>query len=265
MRILILCSAVCLLILGCTHSQAPANDWAKYYQGRTGSFVLYHLQEDQYQFYQPERCKERFIPASTFKIFNSLVALETAVIPDESYEMAWDSVNRQVKVWNQNHDLRSAFRYSVVWYYQELARRIGEERMQAYIDREGYGNQDISAGIDLFWLSGGIRISPLEQVELLKKLYLNQLGFSQRNMDIVKHIMILESGPGYTLRGKTGWSNADDPGSGWFVGYLEKGEEVWFFANQIDMPANDPGAVAARTGIARAILQAEGLLPNEQE
>lgn len=265
MRILILSLMGCLFALSCTQPPTTEQDWSKHYGDRVGSFVLYHLQSDQYQFYQPERCKERFIPASTFKILNSLIALETAVIPDESYEMAWDSVIRQVKVWNQDHDLRSAFRYSVVWYYQELARRIGEERMQAYIDQEGYGNQDISGGIDLFWLSGGIRISPLEQVELLKNLYLNQLGFSQRNMDIVKDIMILESGPDYTLRGKTGWSDAEKPGSGWFVGYLEKGDEVWFFANQIDMIEGDPGIAAARAGIARAILQAEGLLPNEQE
>ena len=167
-------------------------DLKKYFDeyGHEGCFVLYDLKNDSYLKYNSSRCAERFIPASTFKIFNSLIGLETGAVKDEFEIFKWDSINRSYDSWNQDLDMVKAFKYSGVWYYQELARRIGEKKMQKYISSNHYGNEDISGGIDLFWLNGGIKISANEQIEMLKKLYHNKLEFSQRSMDIVKRIMI---------------------------------------------------------------------------
>lgn len=261
---LLLPTVLLILVAACTAPPTTRSDWARHYGGRQGAFVLYELRGDTYSLYEPRRCSTAFIPASTFKIFNSLVALETAVVPDAAYVLPWDSIQRFVPAWNRDHDLHSAFQNSVVWYYQEVARQIGTTRMQAYVDQEQYGNGDISGGIDQFWLSGGLRISPLEQVELLKKLYLNQLHFSQRSMDIVKEIMVVESTEAYTLRAKTGWSTGVEPHVGWYVGYLERGDQVWFFANYLEMPPQDQGAARARIDIARAILKEMGLLTSEE-
>lgn len=212
-------------------------DFGKFFPhaGTEGSFTLYDLQKDAYQIWNPERSAKRFRPASTFKIFNSLVAIETGVINDENEMITWDGVKRQIPLWNRDHTLRSAIKHSVVWFYQELARRIGEEKMQSYIDSADYGNTDISGGIDRFWLDGGIRISPEEQIEFLVKLHNNQLPFSQRTMDIVKDIMILEKTDEYVYRGKTGWALRDSNSVGWFVGYLQRGDSTWFFATNIKM------------------------------
>ena len=142
--------------------------FAKYHV--QGSFLLFNSKEDSYVAYDTARCRQRFIPASTFKIFNSLVALETGVIPDEHYVMKWDSTVRRVPAWNKDQDMAEAIRNSTVWYYQEIARRVGQQRMQRYIDLEHYGNMDISGGIDQFWLRGGLRISQFEQIDLLRNL-----------------------------------------------------------------------------------------------
>lgn len=238
-------------------------DFSKYFkeQNVTGSFLMYDLNKKEYLGYNLERTKQQFIPASTFKIFNSLAALETGVMPDENFILKWDSINRSYPQWNNDQDMISAFRNSTVWFYQEIARRVGQDRMQHYIDTAGYGNKNISGGIDRFWLDGELRISQYEQVEFLKKLYNNQLPFSQRSMDIVKNIMLQEDTLGYKLRMKTGWGNQDGKEIGWLVGWFEVNNNVYFFAENIETPS--PSAEnfpAARKIITKNIFKELGII-----
>ena len=153
--------------------------------------------------------------------------------------------------------MQTAFKYSVVWYYQELARRVGGEKEKYWLDKVHYGNADTSGGIDRFWLFGGLRISPEQQIDFLTRLYKNQLPFSRRSMDIVKKIMIAEETPDYVLRAKTGWSEQDSLSIGWYVGYVQTKDNAYFFATclQSANPDNtDFGG--ARIQITRAILKA---------
>jgi beta-lactamase class D len=217
-------------------------DLEKYFQGSQGAFVLYDLSGNRYIRYNPERCAVRFLPASTFKIMNSLIGLEADVIPDEDYLMPWDGTPYAIPSWIRDHTLKTAIQNSVVWYYQELARRVGTERMQQYIDAAGYGNRDISGQIDTFWLEGGLRISADEQVEFLKRLYLGDLPFSQRSMNIVRAILVLEKTETYQLSGKTGSTQRVMPHAGWFVGYLEIKGNVYFFA--VNQESTNPDGLA---------------------
>lgn len=235
-------------------------DFGKYFQqaGVKGTFILYALKQEQYLVYNAERANTRFIPASTFKILNSLVALETGAVKDENEVIKWDGVQREFPAWNQDQTMRSAIKDSVVWFYQELARRIGQERMQRYIDLANYGNRDISGGIDKFWLQGGLRISPKEQIDFLVKLYQNKLPFSKRSVKIVKNIMINEKTNDYVLRGKTGWDRHFKPQIGWYIGYLERDSNAYFFA--INLEVNKVDDTKARINITRSILAEMGLL-----
>ena len=226
-----------------------------------GSFLLYDLKQDKYIAFDSARCRQRFLPASTFKIFNSLVALETGVAPDEHFVLKWDSVQRSIPAWNMDQDMATAIKNSTVWYYQEIARRIGEKRMKGWITREHYGNMDISGGIDQFWLRGGLRISQEEQIDLLRRVYSGELHFSRRTMEIVKRMIILKDTATYTLRGKTGWGNEDGRNIGWLVGYLERNGNVYFYATNIETPEPPPDSFsAARRGITDDILRRLGLL-----
>jgi beta-lactamase class D len=210
-------------------------DFKKYYDQYQveGSFVLYDQKNDQFICYNQEQTRQPFIPASTFKICNSLIGLETGVISDENFIIPWDSVIRQVPAWNSDQDLKTAFKNSTVWYYQELARRVGGRQMKYWLEKANYGNADTTGRIDMFWLSGGLRISPIQQIDFLKRLHDNKLPFSQRSMDIVKNIMVAESTKDYVLRAKTGWSEQDNKNIGWYVGYLETKDNVYYFANCI--------------------------------
>ncbi|MGD0338571.1 MAG: class D beta-lactamase [Bacteroidota bacterium] len=199
-----------------------------------GSFVLYDLNNDSTICYNRDRITKEFIPASTFKIPNSLIALETGVVTDENFVIKWDSTLYGTETWNRDHTLKTAFTNSVVWYYQEIARRIGPERMQHFLDTMQYGNRNISGGIDRFWLEGGLRISQIQQIDFLRRLYTYQLPISKRSIDILKKIMVFEKTDAYTLSAKTGLALRAATRIGWLVGYLERGRNVYFFATIIE-------------------------------
>lgn len=199
-----------------------------------GSFVIYDQQKNKLIIYNQPQLKQTFSPASTFKICNSLIGIETGVIKDENFLIPWDSVVRN-PVWDKDHDLKTAYANSTVWYYQELARRVGGEKMKYWIDKVNYGNKDTTGGIDQFWLSGGLRISPEQQLEFLQKLHKEELPFSKRTLNIVKKVMIERDTLDYTLRGKTGWGGDQSNDIGWYIGYLVTQDNVYYFVNCVQM------------------------------
>ena len=223
-----------------------------------GCFMLHDLKNDQYLEYNSARLDSPFLPASTYKILNALIALETEVIQDEEEVIKWDGVERRVKSWNQDMTLRKGMGYSALWFYQELARRIGEKRMQAFVDSVNYGNRNISGGIDQFWLTGGLRITPRQQLELIEKLIRYELPFSQKNMDIVKDIMIVDKTEDYIMHAKTGWADQPDPDTGWFVGYVENGDNIYSFVINIDIEKDEDAK--KRIEITREILKKAGII-----
>jgi beta-lactamase class D len=232
--------------------------------GAEGAFVLHDLATGRITVHDPERAERRFLPASTFKIPNSLIALETGALRDEHEVIPWDGVDRG-DWWNGDQAMTRAFGRSSVWFYQEVARRIGEERMREWILRIGYGNTDIGGGIDRFWLEGGLRISAAEQVELLRRLYTGDLPLSERSQAIVRRVMWMEEGDGYVLRGKTGWARQFGGDqvvhTGWLVGWVERGENAYLFATQIGSSQPDFPMRRAQQEITRGALRELGVLP----
>ena len=238
------------------HDWIERADFARYFAaaGTVGSLLIYDLRQNRTLVHNPERARTRFTPASTFKIANSLIGLETGAVRDADTELfKWDGVTRQIAPWNRDHTLRSAIRDSVVPVYQEIARRIGPERMRDYVARIGYGNNDIGDVIDRFWLDGPLAISAEEQISFLTHLYHDDLPFSGRTLALVKDIMVVDAGIDYTIRAKTGWDVHVTPNIGWWVGWVERGADVIFFTLNMDMSA--PSHPAARLQIVRAILR----------
>jgi beta-lactamase class D len=197
-------------------------------------FVLFDASSGETRVRNPAQSDRRFPPASTFKIPNSLIGLDTGVIPDPDHIIAWDGTIHERQASNHNHSLLSAFHYSIVWYYQELARRVGEQRMSTALRSFDYGNADISSGLTTFWLRGSLRISANEQLAFLRKLQAGTLPASPRAIALTKDILILAQSPTFTLRGKTGTYSGPVDGThadlGWFVGWLERDGRLLFFA-----------------------------------
>ena len=241
-------------------------EWAEQFRERgvSGTALIYDEAANRYFVFDRKRAESRFSPASTFKVFNAMVALETGAVKDEYEVLRWDGVQRKFPDWNRDQSLASAMKFSAVWFYQEMARRAGQQRMQHWIDAVGYGNGDIGGGIDRFWLSGALRISAVEEIGFLRRLAAGTLPFSARSQETVRRITIQESAPDYVLHGKTGWAMHEDIGRdqdlGWYVGWVERDGKRWFFAINIDM-AQGADDAPKRVAIARALLASAGALP----
>jgi beta-lactamase class D len=182
-----------------------------------------------------QRCDKGYLPASTFKIPNSIIALETGVVEDDSTLFKWNGEKRRLPVWEQDLIFRDAFQLSCVPCYQEIARKIGVERMKEYLAKLNYGNMVFdSATIDLFWLEGGSTITMNQQLDFLIRLYNAELPISERTREIMKHLMLIESNDSWKFSGKTGWAIRNGNNIGWFDGYLEKGNKVYFIVTNIE-------------------------------
>lgn len=215
----------------------PADDLplASVFDTWDGCLVLLDESTGQTQRYRAGRCAERHSPCSTFKIPNALIGLDTGVLSGPDHAMKWDGTKRRRDAWNQDHTLRSAMRESVVWYFQEIAKAVGEERMRAAIAKLRYGNQDMSGGLTTFWLDGSLKISADEQVEFLRRLLHSELGVSSAAESAVRETLLFEKSAAYEIYGKTGTQGDGKDGSnlGWYVGWTTVGEKRYVFAANI--------------------------------
>lgn len=216
----------------------------EYFEGYKGSFVLYDMNNDEYTIYNEEKSRERVSPNSTYKIYSALSALENGVITEENSLMKWDGVLRYYDEWNRDLDLYEAMEYSANWYFDKINSINGIENVQNDLIKIGYGNCDFSGGNDC-WLESSLKISPLEQVDILKNFYTNNFGFSQNSIDTVKNSIKILSEGDTVLYGKTGTGRIDDKDiNGWFVGFVEKDNNVYFFATNIEADENATGSVS---------------------
>ena len=206
-----------------------------------GSITLYDYQNKKWIYSDEKDSQIKTLPASTFKIINTLIALETGVIKDENEIVKWVG-KTDTTLYGYRPEIykdmtvKEAFALSAGWVYLELAKRIGKKRYMDYLKKCQYGNVNLSEmtskSVD-FWNFGQFGISPKNQVEFLIKLYEEKLPFSKRSFEIVKRIMITETQPNYVIRAKTGWTRFDNKDTGWWVGYVESKGNVYFFATRL--------------------------------
>jgi len=198
-----------------------------------GSILIYNQNENTYSGYNLERCNIGFCPASTFKIPNTLIALESGIATIDTV-FIWNGEKRNFQIWEKDMTIQEAFKVSAVPVYQEIARRVGVEKMKYYTQLFSYGNLDIHVdNIDKFWLEGESNISQYQQVYFLQKLYNLQLPISENTMKLVKEIMLYETNDNYKISAKTGWAVRQNESVTWLVGYIETNNNVYIFATNV--------------------------------
>ncbi|WP_195270553.1 BlaR1 family beta-lactam sensor/signal transducer [Eubacterium sp. 1001713B170207_170306_E7] len=230
------------------------------YLGSTsGCFVLYDQSHDRYQAWHPEKITERSAPFSTYKIYSALNALEQGIITPDANTLAWDQQPYPFEAWNQDQDLETAMSHSVNWYFRRLDAQAGLRELRQFYHFIAYGNAEVGHSTDDYWNASTLKISPLEQVELLKKLRENAWGFSAQNIEAVKNALLLSDSPDCRLYGKTGSGRVNGQNvSGWFVGYVETPDNTYYFATSLQDSANATGPAAAQLTL--SILQDMGIL-----
>ena len=206
-----------------------------------------------------------YLPASTFKIVNSLIGLQTGKISSDSMVIKWDGVERYIPDWNKDLTMYEAFRVSSLPYYQEVARRIGKDTMQFWIDSLGYGarNDDekvrITGSVDSFWIDNSIKVTPDAQLGLVKRLYFDQLPFFKTYQEMVKRAMLFEDNTKYRLAYKTGWGYAPNGNMiGWVVGWIEENNHPYFFVLNLETPDKKFDMYQIRMNMLKGILKEQG-------
>ena len=227
-------------------------------QGLEGTMVVASLHDGRRVAHNDSRANRRLPAASTFKILNTLIALEEKAIAGKDDVLRWDGRTYALPAWNRDQTLESAFRVSCVWCYRELARRVGAEAYRRYLHRSAYGELSEPFDETAFWLDGSLRISAVEQVKFLEQVYRRTLPFSVSSYETLRQIMLVEQTPAFAIRAKTGWAASASPQIGWYVGYVETPDDVWFFAMNLDVRGEQD--LAARQAVTREVLIAKGIV-----
>ena len=221
-------------------------DLSAYFNGYEGSFVLYDLKNDTWSIYDMDHAILRTAPNSTYKIYDALFGLEEGIIAPKDSFMAWNGADYPFEAWNADQNLYSAMQSSVNWYFQEIDGQLGTSALRSYIKEIGYGNEIINSDLSSYWMQSELKISPVEQVELLTDLYSNDFGFSSENVNAVKDSICLFASENESFYGKTGTGRINDNDiNGWFIGYIETADSTYFFATNIQSTENATGSNAS--------------------
>lgn len=223
--------------------------------GVTGSILIQSLNGKTEYSNNLRSVDEPYVPASTFKIPHTLIALEEGVINDQFEVIAWDGVKREYAPWNNDQTLATAFAHSCVWCYQSFTKKISDSTYKQYLAAFGYGNGKTGSNTPHFWLDGDVRMSVRDQVNFLRKVYRGDLPVKPKNIAVLKDIMRVEETPNYTLWAKTGWQGPH----GWYVGYVEIGDNVWLFANHVEITSRSD--LPYRQKITLDALKLKGIIP----
>jgi len=217
-------------------ASAEADTIAKLFadRGVEGTLIIASRDDARRYVYNEARAGKRFSPASTFKIVNTLIALDQGVVTSKDSIFEWDGVVRDVPAWNHDQTLASALAVSCVWCYQQVARQVGAQVYREQLAAIDYGNRQIGDEVDQFWLNGTLRISAGEQVDIIRRILDYALPYRREHIDVLKSIMLVEQGDGYEVHAKTGWTGPKLH-VGWFVGWVEAADETWIFALNISM------------------------------
>jgi beta-lactamase class D len=252
----------CIFFISCSVNRAKVDDSLKKYFDDNkveGCFTMLNNSDGKVTVYNLNIDTTRLLPASTFKIVNSLIGLEIGVITDEKMTIKWDGIKRSNEDWNKDMDMQEAFKVSCVPYYQEVARRIGKDTMKLWLDSIGYGNKNIGDKIDSFWLDNHLKISADEQLGLVKRLYFDQLPFQKRTQQIVRDAMLQEDNSVYSLYYKTGWGFDEKHSNvGWVVGWIEENKHPYFFVTLVKSADANIDMKAVRLNITKGILKQLG-------
>mgnify|MGYP004705854139 FL=1 len=224
----------------------------------TGSFVLYDQATDKWNIYNIDNASTRIPPNSTYKIYDALLGLESGIITPEHSTFTWNGEPCPFESWESDQDLTSAMHNSVNWYFQAIDSQAGFQSVKTFLQTINYGNQNTGTNLNLYWTDFSLKISPIEQVELLQNFYQNNFHFDRKNIQAVKNALLLSTTSSGSLYGKTGTGRVNGKDvNGWFVGYIESDNNTYYFATNIQAPSNATGSQA--TEITEAILSDFGI------
>jgi beta-lactamase class D len=257
-----------LFFLACSPNNVTVdNSLQRYFDsaGVQGSFGFFDNGQGHFTIYNLSRFRDSFYqPGASFDILQSLIAIQSGVVKDDSTDIAAGITLGQA--FGSPAFRREAFDvFPQYTFFQALAHRIGRDTLKKWVDSLRYGNQQIGPDTTAFWVNNSLKINADEQLGLLKKLYFDQLPFYPRPQLIVRRMMSGESNSNYQLWYKLAQGTKEDGHAiGWFMGWVEENKHPYFFVVNLESadPKKDLGA--AGLSVARGILQQLGFFQGKK-
>lgn len=256
-KLIFLACSFCIPLFA--HCEDTAIEQLFRHAGIDGTIVIESVGTGQRFVHNDLRSKQAYAAASTFKVLNTLIALEEGVITGADASFQWDGTRYEIADWNHDQTLESAFKVSCVWCYQQLARRVGAMKYPIYIQQSNYGQLRQPFNETEFWLEGSLTISAEQQIAFLRKIVERKLQFKMSSYDTLKKIMLTDEADRYRLYAKTGWATRNAPSVGWYVGFVETSDDIWLFA--LNLATRDASDLPLRIQIAKEALKVKGALP----
>jgi len=240
-----------LFFTACSQNNVTEDSsFKKYFDeaGVTGSFGLFDNGQGHFTIYNLSRYRDSaYQPAATFDILQSLIAIQTGVVKDDSAVLLRDSVATD-KNCAGTLTLKQAFQSDCLNGSMTLADRVGRDTLKKWIDSLHYGNKDMSGATDSFWFNNRLTITPDEELGLAKKLYFDQLPFFQHTQQIVRRMMLMENSTNYQLSYKTGRGiGKNGHAIGWVLGWVEENKHPYFFV--LNIGSSDVGKDLNKAGM----------------
>ena len=269
MRIKLFCYlSIISIVTSCSLKRAKIDNSLKTYFDANqveGSFTMLNNSTGGITIYNIGMDTLRVSPGGTFNIVSSLIGLEIGKIINENMPVKWDGVSRNVPEWNRDLTMKEAFKINALPYYQAIVRSIGTDTLKKWIDSLGYGNKNIKAPIDSFWINNTLKISPDEQLGMVKRLYFDQLPFRKSTQEIVRNAMLQQNNTAYSLSYQTGQGIDEQNNTlGWLVGWIEENRHVYFFVTLIKAKSTSINAAVAPIDITKNILKKYGFFEGKK-
>jgi beta-lactamase class D len=225
--------------------------------GHPGTFLLQRDGGAPQVLHGADRAAMPLRPASTFKVFLALVALETGTLRGADEIVPWDGKRYPKQPgWEKDMALREAMQSSSENYFGTLADRIGHDRLAQWVARAGYGNGRIGEVPAKAWLDGVLTVTARQQLEFVDRLRRNDLPFSAKTIAAVKAAMLDETIGSRRVYGKTGTLE----GNGWWIGWVEGGKgPAASFALVVELKTADHRG--KRIALGKQLLRDAGVLP----
>ena len=204
--------------------------------GVKSSILIFNQRKNKLTTNDTSLFKSPVSPIGTFFLFESLIGLESGIIKDTAELIPFEFQEKSAfsDELTIDQSLIIALKHQTQWYFKKVANALKDEKLKNWLTLMGYGNKDLSGGIDVCWNNNSLLITPYQQFEFLKRLYYYNLPFSFENMRFVRNAFEAKHFKNKNIYTYKSSFNSSGKQIFWYLGYIEYINNNYFIVHCIE-------------------------------